>query len=321
MSRWKRLRSAANTRARSSAPAQAAEVLLRKRASFLVTATEQYGVELAEVFALFLLHSAFDDDLRNLLALLAHHKQLSETLGRMGTVLKVLQRRGLDLSEYPDRAERAEDALRGLGRAARDALATIPLVAEPRYTDFAAKRGQLPPPYQQALDEVERALMARHHAPANVALSSFDALTFGVPMGFYHLAAGTSQGAASLAQGRYEQASRELAPAALLVGLYAGGKGARHLFETTGTARGAVPRLRLPAMEAVPAVGAYLGEVLVRHLGGEWIARQKLEEAQVRVGSRVWLPFVRAHRYMRSRQALLDFSLTQLYRVAARHRA
>ncbi|MBZ4419223.1 hypothetical protein [Myxococcus sp. RHSTA-1-4] len=70
---------------------------------------------------------------------------------------------------------------------------------------------------------------------------------------------------------------------------------------------------------AVPAVGAYLGEVLVRRLGGQWIPRQKLEEAQVRVGSRVWLPFVRAHRYLRSSQALLDFSLTQLYRAAERH--
>ncbi|MCP3136892.1 hypothetical protein [Pyxidicoccus xibeiensis] len=71
---------------------------------------------------------------------------------------------------------------------------------------------------------------------------------------------------------------------------------------------------------AVPAVGAYLGEVLVKHLGGQWIPRRKLQEAQVRVGERVWLPFVRAHRYLRSRQALLDFSLTQLYRVAERHR-
>lgn len=70
---------------------------------------------------------------------------------------------------------------------------------------------------------------------------------------------------------------------------------------------------------AVPAVGAYLGEVLVRNLGGRWIPRQKLEEAQVLVGNRVWLPMVRAHRYMRSRQSLLDYSLTQLYRVAARH--
>ncbi|PTL76887.1 hypothetical protein [Vitiosangium sp. GDMCC 1.1324] len=71
---------------------------------------------------------------------------------------------------------------------------------------------------------------------------------------------------------------------------------------------------------AVPAIGAYLGEVLVRNLGGKWIPRQKLEEAQVLVGNRVWLPFARAWRYMRSRQSLLDYSLTQLYRVAERQR-
>ncbi|OJH37893.1 hypothetical protein [Cystobacter ferrugineus] len=71
---------------------------------------------------------------------------------------------------------------------------------------------------------------------------------------------------------------------------------------------------------AVPAIGAYLGEVLVRHLGGQWIPRQKLAETQVLVGRRVWLPFLRASRYMRSCQSLLDFSLTQLYRVAERHR-
>ncbi|QRK05770.1 hypothetical protein JQX13_37340 [Archangium violaceum] len=71
---------------------------------------------------------------------------------------------------------------------------------------------------------------------------------------------------------------------------------------------------------AVPAIGAYLGEVLVRDLGGRWIPRQKLEEAQVLVGNRAWLPFVRARHYMRSRQALLDYSLTQIYRVAERHR-
>ncbi|HYO59013.1 hypothetical protein [Archangium sp.] len=72
---------------------------------------------------------------------------------------------------------------------------------------------------------------------------------------------------------------------------------------------------------AVPAVGAYLGQVLVRNLGGQWIPRKKLGEAQVLVGGRVWLPMVRAHRYMRSRQSLLDHSLTQFYRVAERHRS
>ncbi|WP_309896846.1 hypothetical protein [Archangium sp.] len=70
----------------------------------------------------------------------------------------------------------------------------------------------------------------------------------------------------------------------------------------------------------VPAIGAYLGEVLVRNLGGRWIPRQKLEEAQVLVGNRVWLPFVRARNYMRSRQSLLDSSLSYLYRVAERYR-
>jgi hypothetical protein len=70
---------------------------------------------------------------------------------------------------------------------------------------------------------------------------------------------------------------------------------------------------------AVPSIGAYLGQVLVRNLGGRWIPRKNLMEAQVLVGNRVWLPFVRAHHYMRSRQSLLDFSLTHLYLVAARH--
>ncbi|HZI10716.1 MAG TPA: hypothetical protein VE153_10035 [Myxococcus sp.] len=71
----------------------------------------------------------------------------------------------------------------------------------------------------------------------------------------------------------------------------------------------------------MPAVGAYLGEVLVKHLGGQWIPRKKLEESQVRVGNRIWLPFLRAHRYLRSRQALLDFNLTLLYRAAEQHRS
>jgi hypothetical protein len=81
-------------------------------------------------------------------------------------------------------------------------------------------------------------------------------------------------------------------------------------------------RLREPIeAQAVPAIGAYLGEVLVRHLGGQWIPRRKLEETQVRVGSRAWLPFLRARRYMQSSQTLLDYSLTHLYLVAARHLA
>ncbi|MGZ3459260.1 MAG: hypothetical protein ACXU86_12245, partial [Archangium sp.] len=45
----------------------AARLLNRKRASFLVEATERYGAARAQVLALFIVHSAHDDDLRELL--------------------------------------------------------------------------------------------------------------------------------------------------------------------------------------------------------------------------------------------------------------
>ncbi|TQF09872.1 hypothetical protein FJV41_42385 [Myxococcus llanfairpwllgwyngyllgogerychwyrndrobwllllantysiliogogogochensis] len=69
-----------------------------------------------------------------------------------------------------------------------------------------------------------------------------------------------------------------------------------------------------------PALGAFLGGMLVRRLGGTWVPRQKLEESQVRIGERVWLPFLRARRYMQSRQSLLDYSLTQYFKEAERYR-
>ncbi|RKG74736.1 hypothetical protein D7V88_34540 [Corallococcus terminator] len=211
--------------------ADASKILNGKRAGFLVTATEKYGVPLAEVFALFIVHAAFDDELREVLQRLVHNKQLGETLGSMPTVREELQRRGLKLSDFPERTEQAGDVLRGLGRAGREALVTIPVFAEPLYTEFSAKRGHLPPPYQEALDAVERALVLERFTPGKMALGTFDHLTFGVPMGFFHLAAGAGQGAQSLAQGRYEQATRELAPAVLMVALYARGKGTRLLPE------------------------------------------------------------------------------------------
>ena len=83
------------------------------------------------------------------------------------------------------------------------------------------------------------------------------------------------------------------------------------------------PKTRLREVldeHVVPAVGAWLGQVLVHNLGGRWIPRKNLMETQVLVGGRAWLPFVRAHRYLRSCESLLDYSLTRLYREAERHR-
>lgn len=69
----------------------------------------------------------------------------------------------------------------------------------------------------------------------------------------------------------------------------------------------------------VPTLGAYLGIVIERRLNGRWIPRKNLDESQVVVGDRAWLPFLRVRHFVQSRQAMLERSLTQLYREAERH--
>ncbi|QRK13980.1 hypothetical protein JQX13_37345 [Archangium violaceum] len=220
-----------------------AHLLQRKRASFLVSTTERSGLFHAEVFTLYVLHSAYDDEVDEVLLLLARDKQLGQTLALMPAVHEELERRGMPLSRYPDRAEQAGDVLRGLGRAARDVLSTSPTIDGLRYKEMTARRAQLPPPYQLALHEVERALALRHFAPGSVAVGTFDAVTFGVPLGFYYLVAGTGHGLYSLTQGEYEQATRELTPITLLLAiLYVEGKGTPTLYKDrkggAGLARG-----------------------------------------------------------------------------------
>ncbi|NVJ18991.1 hypothetical protein [Myxococcus sp. AM010] len=235
--------------------ADAARVLLKKRAAFLATAAQKHGPAKAEVLALFVLHTSHDDEARQLLRLLAEDKLLKRALGAMEVVREELKERGLALAEFPERSFRGGDIARGLGRAVDDVAASIPLVGGSRSVEASALPARLPPPYQEAYREVENAQLLGAFAPGNVALASFDALTFGLPLGFYHLVAGTAQGGASLAKGEYEEATRQLAPAALMVGLYAGGKGARALREA-GVSR--LERARLQAVvsrvEALRAV-------------------------------------------------------------------
>jgi len=217
----------------------AAHLLQRKRAAFLVSTTRRYGVFYAEVFALYALHTAYDDEVDEVLRLLARDKQLGQTLAPMPAVHEELGRRGMPLSRYPDRDEEGWDLLRGAGRAVWDVVSTSPTMDGLLYTEMTARRGQLPPPYQQALLEVEHALALRHFAPDSVAMGSFDAVTFGVPLGFYYLAVGTGHGLYSLTQGEYEQATRELAPIALLAAtLSMKGKGTRPLDKAWGAGAG-----------------------------------------------------------------------------------
>ncbi|WNG52056.1 hypothetical protein F0U60_54090 [Archangium minus] len=249
-----------------------ADVLNRKRAAFLVTVTREYGAARAELFALFLIHSAFDDDLQQVLFLLARDKQLGDTLGRMGAVREVLRQRGLSFSDYKDRPERLGDVGRGLVSAVDEALSTSELVRGALAMKYSAQRGQLPPPYQELLDEVERAEMEAAFSPGNVLLGGFDRLTFGVPVGFYNLVAGTCHGVYSLSEGHYEQATRELSAAVVLVSLYAGGKGLRGFSEArgaTGTRWVRIGQLQVPELGFQGL--AQVAERLLNRLGGEGI--------------------------------------------------
>ncbi|RKG56874.1 hypothetical protein D7X30_22345 [Corallococcus sp. AB011P] len=250
---------------------EAARVLLKKRAAFLATAVEKHGLAKAEVLALFVLHTTHDDEVRQLLRLLAEDKLLKRALGAMEVVREELKQRGMALTDFPERDFRAGDIARGLGRAADDVRASIPVVGGLRGVEASYLPAQLPPLYQEAYQDVENAQFLGAFAPGNVALASFDHLTFGVPLGFYHLVAGTAQGGASLAKGEYEEATRQLAPAALMVGLYAGGKGAS-AFREAGVSR--LERARLQAVvsrvEALKAVlerlEARVGEGVVGEL-------------------------------------------------------
>ena len=89
-----------------------------------------------------------------------------------------------------------------------------------------------------------------------------------------------------------------------------------YLYDYTGTKDPAtVEQLMLPTL------GAHLGNLIERFIDGRWIPRRILEESQVLVGDRAWLPFLRVKRFLQSKQAVVDYSLTKYYREAERHGA
>ena len=250
---------------------EASGVLNHKRASFLVTTAQEYGVAQAEVFALFVINTAFDKDIEKVLRLLSEDKRVGQTLGQMVAAREQLRRREINLVDYPDRPERfLEDSRRGALEGAGELLTSTPMLQTGPMSGYVARKEQLPPPYRHALDEVESALAKKALEPGNGLLGVLDELTFGVPLGFYHLAAGVGHGVYSLTQGEYEQATRELTPTALMVALYAGGKGSRYLSKARGapgTSTGAARtlqglELRLEELKAT-------AERLRRQLGSE----------------------------------------------------
>src|SRR5690242_4828881 len=73
----------------------AASILNRKRTSLILNAAERHGAIPAEVLAVFIADTAHDDDLREILFLLAQGKQLAQTLALLPSFQAALENRGL----------------------------------------------------------------------------------------------------------------------------------------------------------------------------------------------------------------------------------
>jgi hypothetical protein len=55
----------------------------------------------------------------------------------------------------------------------------------------------------------------------------------------------------------------------------------------------------------VPSLGALLARMMVTELGGRWQPRRNLEQTQVILGDRAWLPFLRVNHFVQSRSSAM----------------
>jgi hypothetical protein len=212
-----------------------------KRASLLKNAAGAYGRLNAQVLSVFVVDSAYDNDLREILFLLAQERRLEEALKLLPAFQAALEKRGLKPTARVGRDSKLGQAARGLVRLGEDTLSSSPMAMDGQDFAFLPIRGQLPPEYQEALAKAEKERVL-HASADDMAVSAFDHLTFGVPLGAYHFVATSLHGVWLLGHGEIEEGTREAAPA-LVLALVGGYKGVRHLAKGEGVA-GVRPRLR-----------------------------------------------------------------------------
>jgi hypothetical protein len=68
----------------------------------------------------------------------------------------------------------------------------------------------------------------------------------------------------------------------------------------------------------VPSLGALLARMMVTELGGRWQPRRNLEQTQVILGDRAWLPFLRVNHFVQSRSSAIENALTSFFSAAQR---
>lgn len=104
-----------------------ARLLNEKRTALLLKAPRAYGSLNAQVLSVFIVDSAYDDDLREILFLLAQEKRLEETLGLLPAFRAALEKRGLKPTARVEPDSRLGQAARGLRQLGEDVLSSSPV--------------------------------------------------------------------------------------------------------------------------------------------------------------------------------------------------
>lgn len=191
-------------------------ILNQKRAEYILRATHDYGVSIAEVFVLYMFQSMFGDDMKAVLQILAADRHLGATVGQMREVEDVIVDRGVAILPV-DRDPKATDFLVGIAGFVADALSSSELANFGKSLRFNGEVGSLPKPYQDVARKVEEASFEQAMTPGDLALGIFDQLTFGVPLGLYGGVTAMFKIPDYVLTGDLDAAGREFVAAAMLL--------------------------------------------------------------------------------------------------------
>jgi hypothetical protein len=186
-------------------PQEYAERLTRTRANYINHIVRERGAVRSEVFTLFLIDNAANDELESVLRALASDQELYLTIARMPTVKARLESRGIALSQFHDRGWQASDILTGLGHGLQNLAGQIPLEADAREMQASGERQQLPKAYREASFAQDMNLFLESLTPGRVVFGTIDYVAFGLPSAVkgvvYDLPASVIGGVDQIAQG------------------------------------------------------------------------------------------------------------------------
>ncbi len=177
------------------------------RAAFIIEySTSGYPEFVSETFALFILSTCYDDDVKSVLSQIDGDNRLPGTIMKMENVKAMLTDRGISLDEYKkDDVGMAQGAGEGLANSFAPDIGVL---------KWSMSMDYLPPLFYNAIRQSQWGVISDSIGnPVNWV----DYLMLNIPSTIYGTGSALVSGISSLAEGQYEDAGRELVGPALLV--------------------------------------------------------------------------------------------------------